>query len=755
MVASGDLKAVDRVLQSLSAAPSLPSTAGAFGRMRTEDWLSVNNDLDMLVNHPDESGYTPLMAACSLQKRAALELATLLIENGATLETTDEEGYTALHWAAGCGNHVVLDYLCGLGANVNAQSQTGETPLHRAARMSHGECIKRLLKQGASAKIANRVGERPADVCGLMSSHLEDVPRDMKVFVGGESIRDIFAAEDKWHRVLILHHADCMNHRPSHKHQEAPERLTTILSKLTSKRHLPPCNVTIQTEFPPATSQQILAVHSSTYLRQLESLMRVLKSKQAAPRETLPLTPALQQKHVLLQRQLSFPPDRELPPPQSPNHPLAVEVEGAGAGGSASASVKVPDRVTVTPAANVDAPSLPGPSPVILPTGAAKLPAPAPLPSTPGATYTEMLDILRQMSSDTDFSVGSLPAAKRGCGAAIAAVDAVCGDKHRRAFCLTRPPGHHAGVNGPVTSAAGEGNGFCLLNTVCVAAAHALHAHPHLKRVAIVDMDVHHGQGTEEIVRARFARSRLPCAESGNGNLPADSRVVFASLHLYEPQGKDAFYPGTGGKDSWEAGIINCPLKPLWSSGGGGGTSSSSTTSTTSTSTLLPSSSSYSSSANSTATSAATAASDTEGRGPTTGVEVVGNNSIGVGRTAFLRGMEEKVIPALLAFEPDLILLSMGFDALEGDLGNAHPKSMTVGMDLHPEDYWLMTRWLCRVADLSTTGTRLVSILEGGYGISHYSPVEKAPINAQAGLNRELISAAALAHVKALAGRAL
>ena len=94
---------------------------------------------------------------------------------------------------------------------------------------------------------------------------------------------------------------------------------------------------------------------------------------------------------------------------------------------------------------------------------------------------------LVRLDADTALGPSSLAAAQLAAGAAVAAVDAVMAGPERRAFCAVRPPGHHAEE--------GTAMGFCLLNGVAVAAAHALASHG-LERVAILDFDVHHGNGT-------------------------------------------------------------------------------------------------------------------------------------------------------------------------------------------------------------------------------------------------------------------
>ena len=106
------------------------------------------------------------------------------------------------------------------------------------------------------------------------------------------------------------------------------------------------------------------------------------------------------------------------------------------------------------------------------------------------------LDTLEEMSPDqglvrldpdTAMGPGSLKAVHSAAGAAVAGVELVLSEADRRAFCAVRPPGHHAETS--------QAMGFCFVNSVAVAAAHALE-HPEIERVAILDFDVHHGNGT-------------------------------------------------------------------------------------------------------------------------------------------------------------------------------------------------------------------------------------------------------------------
>jgi acetoin utilization deacetylase AcuC-like enzyme len=134
-----------------------------------------------------------------------------------------------------------------------------------------------------------------------------------------------------------------------------------------------------------------------------------------------------------------------------------------------------------------------------------------------------------RVDADTSMSPGSFEAATRAVGAATRAVDEVVARKAANAFCAVRPPGHHAETTRPM--------GFCLFNSVAVAARHAQKQHG-VDRVAIVDFDVHHGNGSQEIFWS-------------------DPTVMYCSTH------EMPLYPGTGA--SSERGehnnIVNAPLR--------------------------------------------------------------------------------------------------------------------------------------------------------------------------------------------------
>ncbi|MDY0072782.1 MAG: histone deacetylase family protein [Thauera sp.] len=171
---------------------------------------------------------------------------------------------------------------------------------------------------------------------------------------------------------------------------------------------------------------------------------------------------------------------------------------------------------------------------------------------------------IRRLDPDTAMNPGTMQAALRSAGAGILATDMVMAGEIENAFCAIRPPGHHAERNKPM--------GFCFLNNIAIAARHALEAHG-LERVAVVDFDVHHGNGTEDIFRYEprvmmagifqhpfypYSGADHPPAHMCNVPLPAGTRgdvfrqvfgdVVVPALRSHRPElifisaGFDAHY---------------------------------------------------------------------------------------------------------------------------------------------------------------------------------------------------------------------
>ncbi|OMC23441.1 histone deacetylase family protein [Mycobacterium colombiense] len=212
-------------------------------------------------------------------------------------------------------------------------------------------------------------------------------------------------------------------------------------------------------------------------------------------------------------------------------------------------------------------------------------------------------------AGDTMMEPSTWEAALRGVGATLQAVNRVLAGDAQNAFVACRPPGHHAETE--------RAMGFCLFNNISIGARHAQRKHG-LTRVAIVDFDVHHGNGTQQIFYS-------------------DPSVLYASTHQMP------LFPGTGAvRETGVGNIFNSPL----AAGDGG-------------------------------------------------AEL---------RAAF----QDRIVPALQAFSPEMIIVSAGFDAHERDpLGS---------LTLTAADFAWVTRELMTTAEKLCDG-RLVAVLEGGYDL--------------------------------------
>jgi acetoin utilization deacetylase AcuC-like enzyme len=218
---------------------------------------------------------------------------------------------------------------------------------------------------------------------------------------------------------------------------------------------------------------------------------------------------------------------------------------------------------------------------------------------------------LIQLDGDTSMSPGTFEAALRAAGGAALAVDEVLAKKDANAFVATRPPGHHAQTARPM--------GFCLFDNAAIAARHAQNHHG-IARVAIVDFDVHHGNGSQEIFWA-------------------DKTVMYCSTHQMP------LFPGTGaiGESGEYNTVVNAPLRP------------------------------------------------------------------GDGADKFKAAFEDRILPRLIEYKPELVIISAGFDA--------HYRDPLANLNLAEEDFAWATKKIMDVAE-SCAGGRVVSLLEGGYDLA-------------------------------------
>jgi acetoin utilization deacetylase AcuC-like enzyme len=217
---------------------------------------------------------------------------------------------------------------------------------------------------------------------------------------------------------------------------------------------------------------------------------------------------------------------------------------------------------------------------------------------------------LVQLDADTSMSPGTYEAVLRAIGGAAMATDEVMAGRINNAFCAMRPPGHHAETARPM--------GFCIFNTAAIIARYAQKKHG-AERVAVVDFDVHHGNGTQEIFWS-------------------DPTVMYCSTH------EMPLYPGSGARS--ERGlydnIVNAPLRA------------------------------------------------------------------GDGGDEFRAAFEAAILPRALAFRPDFVVISAGFDA--------HMRDPLANLNLREPDFAWATKKLMEIADPSAKG-RIVSVLEGGYDL--------------------------------------
>ena len=224
--------------------------------------------------------------------------------------------------------------------------------------------------------------------------------------------------------------------------------------------------------------------------------------------------------------------------------------------------------------------------------------------------------------ADTILCPQSKKAILRACGAGIESANELMSGVTKRLFCAVRPPGHHAEST--------RANGFCFINNVAVTARY-LQSKFNLKKIAIIDFDVHHGNGTQEIFYN-------------------DKSVFYGSIHQHP------LFPGTGKENETGVGnIFNAPI-----------------------------------------------ASD-------------------ITRDEFIEIFETKILKNVDLFEPEVILISAGFDA--------HKRDPLAGINLESEDYYTLTQNIVEIAMRHSHG-RVISFLEGGYDLHALSECIEAHLKA-------------------------
>ncbi len=224
-----------------------------------------------------------------------------------------------------------------------------------------------------------------------------------------------------------------------------------------------------------------------------------------------------------------------------------------------------------------------------------------------------LIGVEKEPYADTILCSRSKEAILRACGAGIESANEIMSGATKRIFCAIRPPGHHAETT--------RANGFCFVNNAAVTARYLQNTF-NLKKIAIVDFDVHHGNGTQEIFYA-------------------DKSVFYGSIHQHP------LFPGTGLEDETGVGnIFNAPI------------------------------------------------------------------SSDITRVEFMELFETKILKNLDLFEPEVIIISAGFDA--------HTRDPLAGVCLESKDYFTITKNIVDAAKRHSDG-RVISFLEGGYDLQALS----------------------------------
>ncbi|MDC1536726.1 histone deacetylase family protein [Candidatus Thioglobus sp.] len=233
-----------------------------------------------------------------------------------------------------------------------------------------------------------------------------------------------------------------------------------------------------------------------------------------------------------------------------------------------------------------------------------------------------LVGVEKEPYADTILCPQSKEAILRACGAGIESANELMNGLTKRLFCAVRPPGHHAETS--------RANGFCFINNAAVTARY-LQSKFNINKIAIIDFDVHHGNGTQEIFYN-------------------DKSVFYGSIHQHP------LFPGTGVEAETGVGnIFNAPI------------------------------------------------------------------SLDTTRDKFMEIFETKILKNVDLFEPEVILISAGFDA--------HTRDPLASINLESEDYYTLTQNIVEIAKRHCNG-RVISFLEGGYDLQALSECIEAHLEA-------------------------
>ena len=273
-------------------------------------------------------------------------------------------------------------------------------------------------------------------------------------------------------------------------------------------------------------------------------------------------------------------------------------------------------------------------------------------------------------------------------------------------------------------------------------ALHALETMDDIEKVCVIDFDVHHGNGTEEIAQAwtnRQKRERI--LSSSRAATASNKQVFFCSIHLADDGIRSGieFYPNTGVKDDPLGNCLNVAIAPLWANG-----IEDKRIKTRKRHfdehAALSEENNNENTINATQDTTTTTANVTTA---TTNGADNGASANETGREAWMKAVKERLVPAIRAFAPNLLIISAGFDAAETDLGNVgvdRRGERKPGVNLLPKDYEEMTARLVEAVESCPEAKGVVSILEGGYG----------SYNAESGLDRDVLAKCCVSHVKGL-----